>query len=291
MGVTAIEISLGDRAAFDGRANQVDHESVQALHYLGNYLRPLPVNLRRMMENAHDWEHLPFVHPSSFADIALVESGTWGWRCKTALPNGGGEQLIELLVDEPRHYWATTVVEGPGQGTQIHTQASARDEGGITVDVRFYAPQQPASPEQGAMILGYLQAQYAMLYDEDEALMLGRQQALDERKAAVKDEGPMQVDLGPEVDLDRDRVHEASIDGARILVRHIERRWVAHAARCPHALGPLDEAEVDAQGRITCPWHGYRFDLATGEEAQSRCGALALYAVSLDGGNLVVRAR
>ena len=126
------------------------------------------------MENAHDWEHLPFVHPSSFAAIAEVQSGGWGWRCKTALPNKAGEQLIELLVDNARHYWATAVVAGPGQGTHIHTQAREHEDGGITVDVRFYLPQAPASGEQGAMILGYLQAQYATLYDEDEALMLGR---------------------------------------------------------------------------------------------------------------------
>ncbi|WP_284126180.1 Rieske (2Fe-2S) protein [Parerythrobacter aestuarii] len=279
-----------ERASFAVRPTNIAADATDHLHYLGNYVRDIPSSLPRMMENAHDWEHLPFVHPSSFAAIEEVESGTWGWRCKTALPNNGGEQLIELLVDNERHYWATTVVAGPAQGTQIHTQAKDNDAGGITVDVRFYLPQPPEHEEQAAMILGYLQAQYATLYDEDEALMLGRQEALDERKALRGTDDNSAVDLGPEAELDHARVHEATLDGARVLVRHWQGQWVAHAARCPHALGPLDDAQPDANGGITCPWHGYRFDLASGSEERGRCGALRLYRTAVEDGRLVVHA-
>lgn len=35
-------------------------------------------------------------------------------------------------------------------------------------------------------------------------------------------------------------------------------------AFCPHLEGPLHQGSI--QGReISCPWHGWRFDLATGE--------------------------
>ena len=280
-----MSISAADRAAFKGRTNRVDHAPAEHLHYLGNYLRDIPSNLTRMMENAHDWEHLPFVHPSSFAAIAVVETGKWGWRCKATLPSGGGEQLLELLVDEEHHYWATTVVAGPGQGTQIHTQASDSNGSGITVDVRFYLPQPPENESQTAMILGYLQTQYATLYDEDEALMRGRQEALDERKALRGSEPGNSTDLGLETALDRTVVHNAQLGNRRVAVRYNGQAWFAHAARCPHALGPLDTVVPGVDGRITCPWHGYRFDLSTGAEDQGRCGALALYrcAISPDG--------
>jgi nitrite reductase/ring-hydroxylating ferredoxin subunit len=33
---------------------------------------------------------------------------------------------------------------------------------------------------------------------------------------------------------------------------------------CPHFGGPLDDAPVDDRGIVTCPWHGYRFDVRTG---------------------------
>jgi nitrite reductase/ring-hydroxylating ferredoxin subunit len=44
---------------------------------------------------------------------------------------------------------------------------------------------------------------------------------------------------------------------------------VAHATRCPHRLGPLEDAAV-VEGAITCPWHGWRFDLRTGRSADQR---------------------
>ncbi|MDN3646295.1 Rieske 2Fe-2S domain-containing protein [Pontixanthobacter aestiaquae] len=231
-----------------------------------------------MMENAYDWEHLPFVHPSSFAHIELIDEGEWGWRCKTTLPPaaGGGEQVVELLVDRPNHYWATTVMEGTGEGVQIHTQAtqkSADDPRAIEVDVRFYLPQAPETEEQASMILGYLQAQYKMLYDEDEALMSARQDALDKRKEARK-AAPETADLGPETELDRGMSHPVELSSGRFVVRHHKGEWITHAAMCPHMLGPLGDADISKDGTITCPWHAYRFDLADGAEQEGRCGAL-----------------
>ncbi|MFZ1743209.1 MAG: Rieske (2Fe-2S) protein [Pontixanthobacter sp.] len=247
-----------------------------SLHYLGNYTRKIPVNLNRMIENAYDWEHLPFVHPSSFVSIELVDQGEWGWRCKTTLPPaaGGGKQLVELLVDRPNHYWATTVLSGTGEGVQIHTQARAKSEREIVVDVRFYLPQAPQTDDQAAIIFGYLKAQYTTLYDEDAALMSARQAALDLRNAG-RNFAPRSLDLGPEAALDRDATHAVGLESGQFVVRHHEGQWIAHAAMCPHMLGPLGEAFIDPHGIITCPWHGYRFSIESGDEQQSRCGALS----------------
>lgn len=249
-----------------------------SLHLLGNYAREIPVSLNRMMENAYDWEHLPFVHPSSFASIELIDEGEWGWRCNTTLPPaaGGGEQTVELLVDKPNNYWATTVLEGTGEGVQIHTQAtqkSADDPRAIEVDVRFFLPKAPETDEQAAIILGYLQAQYKTLYDEDAALMSARQDALDARKSGSQSK-PALVDLGPEAELDRASTHPVELASGRFVIRYHQGEWIAHAAMCPHMLGPLGEAEIADDGTITCPWHAYRFALSDGAEQESRCGNL-----------------
>lgn len=248
------------------------------LHYLGNYVRDIPVSLGRMMENAYDWEHLPFVHPSSFASIELIDEGEWGWRCRTTLPPaaGGGEQVVELLVDRPSHYWATTVLEGTGEGVQIHTQATQKspdEPRQIEVDVRFYLPQAPETDAQAAMILGYLQTQYKTLYDEDAALMGARQDALDAKKAGSND-APKQIDLGPVAALNPAARYPANMAQGRFVVRHHDGQWIAHSAVCPHMLGPLADAEVGADGTVTCPWHAYQFALDGGAEVQGRCGAL-----------------
>jgi len=252
----------------------VSHLAPSDLHFLGNYTRALPVSLNRMMENAYDWEHLPFVHPSSFASIELIDEGEWGWRCKTNFPlaAGGGDQVVELLVDRASHYWATTVLEGTGEGVQIHTQAISKGQRAIEIDIRFYLPQAPETDAQAAMILGYLQAQYKTLYDEDEALMSARQSALD-RKLADPAPAVSKTDLGIETELDREAVHSVDLEQGRFAVRFHDGEWIAHAAVCPHMLGPLAQGKIE-KGRVICPWHGYAFDLESGGELGQKCGAL-----------------
>jgi nitrite reductase/ring-hydroxylating ferredoxin subunit len=56
----------------------------------------------------------------------------------------------------------------------------------------------------------------------------------------------------------------------------------AHATVCPHWLGPLDASEV-ADGCVTCPWHGYRFDVATGRRCDAQSGLrLTIARVAVD---------
>nr|WP_247713443.1 Rieske (2Fe-2S) protein [Qipengyuania polymorpha] len=281
-------MTAADRSAFEGRSREVDYDRREKLHYLGEYRRELPNSLQRMMENAYDWEHLPFVHPASFSDIALVEQGGWGWRCKVALPNNGGTQAVELLVDKPRHYWATTVVEGFGQGVEIHTQASENGDDGIVVSVNFYLPQPPESEAQEQMLLAALTHQYSALYDEDEALMSGRQEAVDRRRETRGARLAAGTVLGRAVDFDSASGNLVTAEEREIVLRRHDGRWLAHPAECPHMLGPLAAAE-GKDGRVTCPWHGYSFSLADGAETQARCAALKLARVFEDeAGRLVL---
>ncbi len=53
-----------------------------------------------------------------------------------------------------------------------------------------------------------------------------------------------------------------------------DERLLAHAGSCPHWLGPLDQA-VRQNGILRCPWHGYRFDMRTGESVDGRGYRLA----------------
>jgi len=259
------------------RPNEIDYDRIADLHYLGNYVRRLPTNMARMMENAYDWEHLPYVHPSSFASIDLIASGNWGWRARIGVP-GAMEptyQMLDLLVDADMNYWVSTVYNGPGEGIEIHTQATTLNEEEIEVDVRFYLPEAPADSATSEVILGYMQSQYATLYDEDIDLMQGRQSALEDRarwRQVQKSEHEILV--GKLSDLDPDKPQTVETKTGRFCVRFWQGSWIAHSAVCPHQLGPLQESEIDAQGRITCPWHGYKFDLTTGQSEQASCAAL-----------------
>ncbi|MBO6689021.1 MAG: Rieske 2Fe-2S domain-containing protein [Henriciella sp.] len=271
-------LTEAERTKADARGYSIDYERISGLHYLGNYVRRLPSNMARMMENAYDWEHLPFVHPSSFASIDLVDSGPWGWRARIGVP-GSLEptyQMLDLLVDAEKNYWVSTVFNGPGEGIEIHTQATTLSEEEIEVDVRFYQPDAPGDEASAAAILGYMQAQYATLYDEDIDLMQGRQSALEDR-SRWRDRSADQSEalVGALSDLDPAKPHTVETATGRYCIRYWQDRWIAHSAVCPHQLGPLQDSEIDEGGLITCPWHGYTFNAVTGKSQDGACGALA----------------
>ena len=46
-----------------------------------------------------DWEHLPWLYRSSFSDIKLLESGSWGWRVRVGLQPAGEVVDIELRIE------------------------------------------------------------------------------------------------------------------------------------------------------------------------------------------------
>ncbi len=67
-----------------------------------------------------------------------------------------------------------------------------------------------------------------------------------------------------------------------VLVRVGERVY-ACADTCSHRGGPLHEGKL-AGTRLTCPWHGWMFDVRTGQcLLPARGTAVATYPVRLDG--------
>ena len=56
-------------------------------------------------------------------------------------------------------------------------------------------------------------------------------------------------------------VHEYR--GKRWVVVRDEADWCVFPALCPHQLARLEDSELK-DGAISCPWHGYRFDVRTG---------------------------
>lgn len=62
---------------------------------------------------------------------------------------------------------------------------------------------------------------------------------------------------------------------------------IATNGRCPHAHGPLHEGEVDGV-ILTCPWHGWEFNLQTGICEEDPELKLELYTVRIDGDDIWV---
>ena len=57
---------------------------------------------------------------------------------------------------------------------------------------------------------------------------------------------------------------------------------------CPHEEGPLGEGTIEG-GCVVCPWHGYAFDLGTGQAADDPSLKVQVYEAKLEDGELRVK--
>ena len=233
---------------------------MNALHLAGTYRRTIAASVARIRENVLDWEHLAALHASSFAACDLIDEDADGWRICIVNAGSTTPQILKLYIAVDTSGYRVITEAGPGTGSEIRVTVTphARQETGIIVD--YHVPE--ADPIRLAMIGKGFVAIYARLWDEDEAMMIAREAALAPRAKA-----PTYVDLGTEADLKLPLNFEFG-SGRFRLVRH-QGALVAHSLDCPHWLGPLDGVP-DADGCLTCPWHGYRFNVVTGDSADGR---------------------
>lgn len=56
---------------------------------------------------------------------------------------------------------------------------------------------------------------------------------------------------------------------------------------CPHKGGPLGEGELDG-AHITCPWHGWQFDVTTGQCKHNPAARVGTVKVVVQDGDVMV---
>ena len=72
------------------------------------------------------------------------------------------------------------------------------------------------------------------------------------------------TDIGSASELDVSQRLEADVDGYRVRITRINGTLYAFEDRCTHDDSPFDDALIE-DCEITCPRHGARFSLRTGE--------------------------
>ena len=227
------------------------------VEHVGTYKRRLPVNLERMYENALDWEHLPHLHASSFSAIECIDAGGWGGRCRVTDAKGR-DSVLELALDRECRRWITRNLQGPSQGAEIwtHVFVTAPREMDLVID--FFVPGVP-EPAREKVGLAYARA-YETLYDEDVWMMTERQRGLDLRLDGIDRRARTEIDVPELTDLPL----QVEVSGRQFRLVQLDGGWTVFPALCPHQLGPLD-GDVDEKGIVHCPWHGYGFDIRSGE--------------------------
>jgi len=56
---------------------------------------------------------------------------------------------------------------------------------------------------------------------------------------------------------------EVTVEGRKLALFKVNGGYYAVSNLCLHRGGPLSEGELDAY-RVTCPWHGWKYDVRTG---------------------------
>ena len=83
-----------------------------------------------------------------------------------------------------------------------------------------------------------------------------------EAKERLKESQPQQVVIGL----------------VRICLIRVQDNFFAVGDKCSHNGESLSKGKINFMGEITCPWHGYRFDLKTGRCAEN-CPDIPTYPV------------
>ena len=77
------------------------------------------------------------------------------------------------------------------------------------------------------------------------------------------------------------------IEGKGIAVFNVDGTFYALDNTCCHRGGPLGEGYLEGQV-VTCPWHGWRFDVTTGQSPVNPAGKVPAYPLKIEGTDILV---
>ena len=79
----------------------------------------------------------------------------------------------------------------------------------------------------------------------------------------------------------------AEINGKTLAIFNVNGAFHAIDNTCVHRGGPLGEGDVEGHV-VTCPWHGWQFDVATGECVKNPSAKVEVYPVKIEGDDVKV---
>ena len=79
------------------------------------------------------------------------------------------------------------------------------------------------------------------------------------------------------------------VNGKTVALFNVDGNFHAVDNTCLHRGGPLGEGELDGK-IVTCPWHGWRYDVTTGANELNPSVTVAKYEVKVEGEDVLVAA-
>ena len=81
-----------------------------------------------------------------------------------------------------------------------------------------------------------------------------------------------------------------TVGGKPVSLFRLGERVIATSAECPHEGGPLQDGTIEG-GCVVCPWHSYKFDLASGRCEDDAGLKLEAYSTTVENGTVFVEMR
>jgi len=82
-------------------------------------------------------------------------------------------------------------------------------------------------------------------------------------------------------------IREFQLDGKTIALANVEGKLYAIDNTCLHRGGPLGQGELEGKV-VTCPWHGWQYDVTTGKVAVNPAVGVTTYVVEIRGDDVFV---
>jgi nitrite reductase/ring-hydroxylating ferredoxin subunit len=78
------------------------------------------------------------------------------------------------------------------------------------------------------------------------------------------------------------------VSGTPVAIFNVDGKYCATHNTCLHRQGPLGEGELDGN-TVTCPWHGWQYDVTTGQCLTAPGQKVQTFEVKVEGDDLLVR--
>jgi nitrite reductase/ring-hydroxylating ferredoxin subunit len=84
-------------------------------------------------------------------------------------------------------------------------------------------------------------------------------------------------------------IKEFQVEGKAVAVANVDGKFYAISNTCLHRGGPLGQGPLEGK-IVTCPWHGWEYDVTTGKISQNPAVGVSSYPVEVRGDEIFVNA-
>jgi nitrite reductase (NADH) small subunit len=82
-------------------------------------------------------------------------------------------------------------------------------------------------------------------------------------------------------------IKEFQVEGKPVAVANVDGKYYAINNTCLHRGGPLGQGPLEGK-IVTCPWHGWEYDVTTGKISQNPAVGVNSYPIEIRGDEIFV---